>query len=82
MIESETQFYNDRQIADLLGVSTSWVRLQRFNRRHGRPHTFDLDPVQVGYSPRYLRQEFDAFLTRLINHRDRASDGLEPAPQG
>ncbi len=43
MTEITIQFYTDKQIANLLGVSSSWVRLQRFNRRHGKPHVLDVD---------------------------------------
>ncbi|HEV2533327.1 hypothetical protein [Phenylobacterium sp.] len=73
----DTQLYNDRQVAAFLGVSTSWVRLQRFNRRHGKPHVFNLDPVLVGSSPRYVRRDVDEFVVGLIRNRERrgAPDG-------
>ena len=45
---------NDSRIADMLGMSRSWVRKQRFNRRRGLPHTLTIDPVMIGSAPRYL----------------------------
>jgi hypothetical protein len=48
-----THFINDAGIADLLGMSRSWVRKERFNRRHGLSHFFDVDPIYIGSAPRY-----------------------------
>jgi len=56
----------DRDIAKRLSFSESWVRQQRSNRRHGRPHVLALDPVYVGDSPRYPREEFEAWLHSLL----------------
>ena len=66
MTETIIQFYSDKQVAALFGVSTSWVRLQRFNRRHGKAHVFDVDPVLMGATPRYLRTDIESFMSRLI----------------
>lgn len=67
MTEVVEQFYNDKQIADLLAVSVSWVRLQRFNRRHGHPHVFDIDHIQLGSVPRYKRSDVESFMARVAN---------------
>ena len=48
---------NDADIAGMLGMSRSWVRKQRFNRRRGLPHTLTIDPVMIGSAPRYRRSE-------------------------
>jgi hypothetical protein len=34
-------------------MSRSWVRKERFNRRHGLSHFFDVDPIYIGSAPRY-----------------------------
>lgn len=56
---------DDAIIADLLSMSRSWVRKERFNRRHSLPHTFDVDPIMIGSSPRYRIEEVEAFIARL-----------------
>jgi len=47
----------DGDIAKLISLSKSWVRKERFNRRHGLPHSFTLDPVMIGSAPRYRLAE-------------------------
>ena len=50
----ETQILiGDAEIAQLVSLSRSWVRKQRWSRRHGHPHAFDIDPVMIGSVPRY-----------------------------
>ena len=48
---------SDADIADMLGMSRSWVRKERLNRRRGLPHTLTIDPVMIGSAPRYRRSE-------------------------
>ena len=48
---------SDADIADMLGMSLSWVRNERLNRRRGLPHTLTIDPVMIGSAPRYRRSE-------------------------
>ena len=43
----------DKDIAKMFGMSASWVRQERFKRRHGEDHSFTVDPVMVGKCPRY-----------------------------
>lgn len=45
--------YRDRDVAKLLGMSSSWVRGQRHLRRQGKEHVFSLDPVLIGSTPLY-----------------------------
>lgn len=52
-----TKLLTDSDIAYMLGLSRSWVRKERFNRRRGNPHTFNLEPVLIGSMPRYLEEE-------------------------
>lgn len=61
----EMEFYSDRDIAKMLKVSPSWVRGQRFNRRHGRDHCLDVDPVMVGSLPRYAPEAIEDWVERI-----------------
>jgi predicted DNA-binding transcriptional regulator AlpA len=56
---------NDADIAGMLGMSRSWVRKQRFNRRHGLPHALTVDPVMIGSAPRYRRAEVIRWVASL-----------------
>ena len=60
-----TRFLNDKQIANTLSLSKSWVRKQRWLRRHGHPHVLTLDPVMIGSVPRYCVEEVEAWLLSL-----------------
>ena len=53
---------DDRAVAQHLSVSRSWVRQQRYRRRHGMPHTFDVEPIYIGDLPRYTREAFFKWL--------------------
>ena len=56
---------SDADIADMLGMSRSWVRKERFNRRRGLPHTLTIDPVMIGSAPRYRRSEVMTWVASL-----------------
>lgn len=56
------EFYSDKDIARILNMSPAWVRGQRHKRRNGQPCTFDLQPRYIGSSPRYVREEVQAFI--------------------
>lgn len=58
-------FYDDSAIANLLSMSSSWVRVQRHKRRHGKPHQLDIDPVMIGRCPRYRADDVEAWIARL-----------------
>jgi predicted DNA-binding transcriptional regulator AlpA len=58
---------NDADLAGMLGMSRSWVRKQRFNRRRGLPHTLTINPVMIGSAPRYRRSEVMAWVGSLEN---------------
>lgn len=66
----EKRLLTDRDIASLLSVSRSWVRKQRFNRRHGLPHVLIIDPVMVGCLPRYRVQDVEAWLASLTSENE------------
>ena len=59
------QLVNDAEIARLLCMSRSWVRKQRFNRRRGLLHVFDIDPVMIGSVPRYRLEDVRAWISAL-----------------
>lgn len=68
----------DAEIASLLSMSRSWVRKERFNRRHGVPHFFDIDPVYIGSSPRYRTNDVVKWMERKVhnaNSFDHRSNG-------
>lgn len=84
-IQHVERLLNDAEIAGLIRLSVSWVRQQRFLRRHGRPHALTVDPVLIGTAPRYRRDEVMAWIEGLPqvgrehaepeiipNHSDRA----------
>ena len=64
----------DADIADMLGMSRSWVRKERFNRRRGLPHTLTIDPVMIGSAPRYRRSEVMDWATYLINEPSNSAE--------
>ena len=55
----------DAEVAKYFGMSTSWVRQQRYRRRQGLPHHLTIDPVMVGSLPRYRERDILAFLEGL-----------------
>lgn len=44
---------NDKEVARLLSMSSSWVRNQRFKQSRGEEHVFDVTPCHIGKSVRY-----------------------------
>lgn len=58
-------FYSDKDVANLLNMSPSWVRGQRFKRRHDVDHILDLEPKYIGRCPRYLASEVEAFIASI-----------------
>ena len=61
----EPAFYNDRDIAQRLNLSPSWVRGQRHKRSHGLPHILTLDPRYIGSCPRYVAVEVESFIAAI-----------------
>jgi hypothetical protein len=58
-------FLRDKEIAIDLGMSVSWVRVQRHRRRTGKEHALSIDPVFIGSSPRYRREDYEAWKLTL-----------------
>jgi len=64
---------SDSEVATLVTMSRSWVRQQRFRRRHGKDHVFTVDPVQLGSTPRYRREEVESWIEEIS-----AGKGADP----
>ena len=64
---------SDSEVATLVTMSRSWVRQQRFRRRHGKDHVFTVDPVQIGSTPRYRREEVESWIEEVS-----AGKGADP----
>jgi len=73
---------NDADIAGMLGLSRSWVRKQRFDRRHGRPHALTIDPVMIGSAPRYRRSEVIRWVTSLESEASGSDFTTRPTTAG
>lgn len=67
----------DKEVANLLGMSPSWVRVQRHKRKRNEGHVFTVDAVFIGRAARYREAEVQAWLDNL--DRENAAI-LNPAP--
>ena len=65
---------SDHEIANHLSMSKSWVRQQRWLRRHDKPHFLDIDPIMIGTSPRYKAADVDAFIGNLVEVTENGFD--------
>ncbi len=69
---TDTKFWNDKEIATQLRLSLSWVRKQRWLRRHGKEHVFTVDPVMIGAVPRYRHEDVQSWIDGLEGLQGRA----------
>ena len=58
-------YFSDKRIADMLSVSSSWVRKQRYLRNKGEDSLFPLDPTYRGASPRYKSSDVLSWISGL-----------------
>ena len=65
----------DSDIAEMLSMSCSWVRHQRYLRRHARPHLLDVDPIMVGSNPRYKIDDVENVIAGLSNQELGGNNG-------
>jgi hypothetical protein len=72
---------NDQDIADLLRVSNSWVRQQRYRRRHGKTHEFAVEPIRIGSMPRYRRNDVLAWVEEQAKNSNASVPKLSDAGQ-
>ena len=56
---------DDKDIAEALCVSPSWVRKQRHFRRNNLPHVLNIDPVMIASMPRYRQSDVSDWITSL-----------------
>ena len=71
-----SKLLNDTAVAEIVGMSNSWVRVQRHKRRKGLSHTLTIDPVLIGTSPRYRIEDVEAFIEDLApanNNRSQSN---------
>ena len=61
---SET-LLSDKDIAELLSVSSAWVRRQRCLRHKNEEHVFGIDAIYIGKSPRYKTSDFKTWMGNL-----------------
>jgi hypothetical protein len=61
------QLLADRDIARALSISPVTIRKQRFDRRHGLPHWFTIDPIMIGSAPRYRLSDLELWLASQSN---------------
>ena len=73
--DQRSRLVDDAYIAKRLSMSISFIRKQRFLRRRGLPHVFDIDPVMIGSSPRYPLEDVDAWIAALGNSGRTARGG-------
>ena len=64
-MDNDTIFVSDKEIASELRMSLSWVRKQRWLRRHEKEHVFTVDPVMIGSVPRYRNQDVREWIDAL-----------------
>ena len=64
-MERVKELMNDYSIAEMLSMSVSWVRKQRWLRRGGQPHVLTIDPIMIGSAPRYRVSDVEAWLASL-----------------
>lgn len=65
MADTNCTFFKDSEVATLLGMSSSWVRGQRFKRRRGQEHFLAVDPIYIGKMPKYHRSEIESFINEI-----------------
>ena len=58
-------FLKGKDVAAAVSMSESWIRQERWKRKHGLPHVFTVDPILIGSSPRYLASEVEAWIEKL-----------------
>ncbi|MBL1146214.1 MAG: DNA-binding protein [Proteobacteria bacterium] len=61
----EKHLLSDKDLAEMFGMSASWVRQQRFKRRNGDEHSLTIDPVMVGRCPRYRANDVKKWMDSL-----------------
>ena len=58
------QLITDRDLANAISMSASWVRKQRWLRKHRYPHILDIDAITIGSAVRYRTNDVMAWMER------------------
>jgi hypothetical protein len=66
--QSPRNLVSDADLAELLRVSRSCIRSQRFKRRRGDEHWLEVDPIMLGTLPRYNKTHIEAWLSKATNN--------------
>ncbi len=74
---TNTKLFNDSKLAELLSLSCSWVRKQRWLRRGGQPHVLTIDPIMIGSAPRYRASDVEAWLATLEPANDNVPVAID-----
>jgi hypothetical protein len=72
--EEKGHLLSDADVANKLRVSRSWVRAQRFKRRHGLSHELKIDSVMIGSMPRYRQEDVIAWIKDLSPANENRQD--------
>lgn len=70
MFDFSNKYLCDKEIAQLISMSPSWVRQQRHKRNNNQPHIMDVDCIYIGRSPRYKAEEVQEWLANLQGSSD------------
>jgi predicted DNA-binding transcriptional regulator AlpA len=62
--EDDHQLINSKDVAEMVSMSYSYVRGQKSQRDLGEPHDFDVEPVMVGTSVRYVLSEVKEWIKK------------------
>lgn len=66
-IENTSVLWTDQEVANHIGMSTSWVRVQRMKRRNNEDHILNIDPILLGSAVRYRRHDIEQWANALPN---------------
>lgn len=81
MFNPNDPLLNDKEVAKALALSPSWVRKQRYLRQRGLPHQLTVDPIRVGRSPRYRREDMEKWMEGLDTGENSAVKYVQDAPE-
>lgn len=66
-------FLSDKDLAEVLGMSQSWIRKQRYLRAKEEDHILTIDPIYLGRSPRYRASSFYKWMAALQDDKPQYS---------
>ena len=73
-IEIEKRAYNDRQAADYIGMSESYLRISRMDGDRAN-RTPGPNFIKIGKAVRYLKEDLDAWLESHRVTKGKAGNG-------